>query len=629
MFKNRRVSMENKRKLNTLCYSSLIFVLLCGLFLKPIGMPVVHAEEEPSSEESHSGGFIIESDRVEGAMDLAEALGGNVEIEEGLITGLKITKVLEVGEGEEPLVIIIKSPGPIPIKELSAKTRGGGLPDFAGLCLDPIEVGWLCLEDVTMEVTSQSVEEIDLPNAEIESCYLSECEDVGISEAEIEAFMANVEEEGTLLSLDEIKDGLEDDRELLKEIKKHMTDATETHEELEKEHDIEEMGGVIDELTSVLEELYKGIGEDPEIAYETLDDIAVKDIPEYTDGENGEDDIDVEEKLANVVEETVEHVDSYETLSIEYVEIVEEAVEKMEELSERITEKEKSLEKIEKELVEEEEEMEARESDSNNEQAELLSELVEMDEENNESDNEETIDPDAEDKIDIDEFKEELTEFKEEFTDFIEEMNQAKETLDDLVTLDEEIGKDFEGIMDQVSDLQVIYKDLMDRFEWIDEEYEVGTSDAESDAAAEDSDPSAEEDGERAEDSDSDAEDPGSSAEPDAGAEDSDPSAEEDGERAEDSEASAEDPGSSAEPDADAAAEEPDASAEEDGERAKDAEASAADSSQSAEHDADDADEEDPDPDAGTEEPEPRELQLYHQLHAIFERMFESLLALS
>src|SRR5690625_5884850 len=71
-------------------------------------MPVVHAEEEPSSEESHSGGFIIESDRVEGAMDLAEALGGNVEIEEGLITGLKITKILEVGEGEEPLVIIIK-----------------------------------------------------------------------------------------------------------------------------------------------------------------------------------------------------------------------------------------------------------------------------------------------------------------------------------------------------------------------------------------------------------------------------------------------------------------------------------------------------------------------------------------
>src|SRR5690625_7355347 len=78
----------------------------------------------------------------------------------------------------------------------------------------------------------------------------------------------------------------------------------------------------------------------------------------------------------------------------------------------------------------------------------------------------------------------------------------------------------------------------------------------------------------------------------------------------------------------DSAAEDPDSSAEEDGERAKDSEASAEDSSQSAEPDADAAAEEDPDPDAGTEEPEPRELQLYHQLHAIFERKFESLLAL-
>src|SRR5690625_1846075 len=99
MFKNRRVSMENKRKRNTLCYSSLIFVLICGLFLQPIGTPVVHAEEEPNSEDSHSGGFIIESERVEGDMDLAEALGGNIEIGDGLITGLTITKVVEVGEG--------------------------------------------------------------------------------------------------------------------------------------------------------------------------------------------------------------------------------------------------------------------------------------------------------------------------------------------------------------------------------------------------------------------------------------------------------------------------------------------------------------------------------------------------
>src|SRR5690625_448995 len=515
-------------------------------------------------------------------MDLAEALGGNIEIGEGLITGLTITKVVEVGEGEEPLVIMIKSPGPIPIKELSAKTLGGGLPDFTGLCLDPIEVGWLCLEEVTMEVTSQSVEEIDLPDAEIESCYLSECEDVGISESEIEALMADVEEEDTPLSLDEIKDGLEDDRELLQEINAHITDATETNEKLEEEHDLEEMGGVIDELTSVLEELYLDIGEDPALAYEGLDDIEVEAIPAYTDAENEAEEIDNEEQLANVVKETIENVDSYEALSIEFVETVEEAMEKMEELSERVAEKEKSLEKIEKELEAEEEEIVAKESDPNHEQAELLSELVEMDEENNETDNEEAIDPEAEDKIEIAEVKEELSEFKTEFAAFIEEMNQAKEILDDFVDLDEEMEEEFAGLIDQSGDLQVIYEDLMVHFEWIDEEYEL---------EAEDPDAGAEEDGGSAEESDGSAEDPDSNAEREADAEDPDAGAEEDGGSAEEFDASAEDSDSNADREADA--EDPDSNAE----RESDA-----------------------------EEPEPQELQLQLQLHAIFERMFEELL---
>src|SRR5690625_7321279 len=122
---------------------------------------------------------------------------------------------------------MIKSPGPIPIKELSAKTLGGGLPDFTGLCLDPIEVGWLCLEEVTMEVTSQSVEESDLPDAEIESCYLSEGEDVGISESEREAGKADGEEGDTPLSLDEHHEGQEEDGEQLHERNERSKEARE------------------------------------------------------------------------------------------------------------------------------------------------------------------------------------------------------------------------------------------------------------------------------------------------------------------------------------------------------------------------------------------------------------------
>src|SRR5699024_2031539 len=116
--------MKNKRNRNKLTFISLIFILSGGLIFLPLGNIPVFAEEEGGSEsekteeKANSGGFIIESNKVEGEMDILGALGGNVDIKEGIIEGLTITKSLDTGDERGPLIIRITSPGPVPIKDL-------------------------------------------------------------------------------------------------------------------------------------------------------------------------------------------------------------------------------------------------------------------------------------------------------------------------------------------------------------------------------------------------------------------------------------------------------------------------------------------------------------------------------
>src|SRR5699024_9460068 len=132
-------------------------------------------DESSETSEADSEGFIIHSDKVEGVMDLAGALVGKVDISEGTIEGLTITKELDTGDERDPMVIEITSPGPVNVENLETETLDGGAPDFDEICgLAPA-----CMEDVTMEVDYQDVEELNLPDTVIKTCFKDECDDLG------------------------------------------------------------------------------------------------------------------------------------------------------------------------------------------------------------------------------------------------------------------------------------------------------------------------------------------------------------------------------------------------------------------------------------------------------------------
>lgn len=165
--------MKNKKKASGIVFLSLILIFIFGSIGTPLNFGTASAEQFLESD-GHSGGFIIETEKVEGSMELLGTIAGRITIWDGSISGLIITKVLETGNGQDPLVIKIKSEGPIPVKNLTAQTVNNALPNIGGLC-KPSKLGWLCMEDVVMQVEHQTVENIVLENAKIETCYVSEC----------------------------------------------------------------------------------------------------------------------------------------------------------------------------------------------------------------------------------------------------------------------------------------------------------------------------------------------------------------------------------------------------------------------------------------------------------------------
>ncbi|KIO71073.1 hypothetical protein [Caldibacillus thermoamylovorans] len=158
-------------KMTNKIIQAFIFMFLLGLFLQNFYGKEIHAAE-PTAQQ-HSGGFVVSSDKVEGTIDLLGALFGNVNIPDGQIEGLKITKTLNTG-GFGNLKLNIESPGPIPVKNLKAKTIDGKMPEFSGLC-KPSKLLWICLENVQMTLVSQSVQNISIPNMKVNSCFESEC----------------------------------------------------------------------------------------------------------------------------------------------------------------------------------------------------------------------------------------------------------------------------------------------------------------------------------------------------------------------------------------------------------------------------------------------------------------------
>lgn len=196
-------------------FLSLIALLVVGLSVTPIQIITVHADKSNSTKSET--GFMIKSEKVDGQMDLLGTLQGDVRIKEGIIHGLTITKVLNTGTNQEPMIIKITSPGPVKVKNLHAETVNNSLPGIGGVCA-PSKLGWLCLKDVVMEVTKQTVANISLPNTTIKACYKSECGGVPeyspLSKKEIKKLLKDKNEQKEKLS--KLDKGMKQNKQQLK-----------------------------------------------------------------------------------------------------------------------------------------------------------------------------------------------------------------------------------------------------------------------------------------------------------------------------------------------------------------------------------------------------------------------------
>ncbi|MFB4167724.1 hypothetical protein [Virgibacillus sp. JSM 102003] len=389
---------------------SFIFILVFGFSLAPAVTNNVLAEGENSSEDNgNSGGFIIETKKVEGQMDLVGALQGKVTIKEGIIHGLTITKVLETGKGQEPMVIRIKSPGPIHVQNLYAETIDGTPPNIGGLCA-PSKVGWVCLSDVVMKVSKQTVSEISLPNTKIKACYKSECGNLpDYSPTTKEKIKEILEEKDKEQSkLDQIKKELENDKQKLGAVGDLIDKATETYEKVKNGTPSDELVNLIEDTKNLLKK-------------------------EIEDG--------VTDKLNNLIaltEKMESELKSFQNVSGTFASLVDESSRLVKDLEKSINTKQEKLAKLTEE--------QSSANESAREQAEVFSKLLEKAEPNNEesdSKSEETTNS----KLDI----KTLQENVEKVT---KETEEVKKQVNNLKKKEESIQKKTNTITNNISSLK-------------------------------------------------------------------------------------------------------------------------------------------------------------------------------
>jgi hypothetical protein len=229
-----------KTKWNQKLSICLILILVMAIILTPVSL--IFASNSSPEPSGNSGGFIIETAKVDGEMDLIGALTGNITIYEGEIHGLTITKVIDRGKGLEPLVVRITSPGPIPVKNLHAQTMNHELPNIGGLC-KPSKPGWICMENVVMNVEEQFVESIFLGDANVHTCYLSEC--------------GALPDYNPLISLEQLEEILNEDNDQSEDELQEILDLIEEQEELSEQLE-GLLGKVSDSLTELLNQDYIG-----------------------------------------------------------------------------------------------------------------------------------------------------------------------------------------------------------------------------------------------------------------------------------------------------------------------------------------------------------------------------------
>ncbi|WP_077328148.1 hypothetical protein [Virgibacillus siamensis] len=256
--------MKDQQFLKKGIFLGLILVLMLGLAATPIQLTTVHAAKNNANDNDSNKGFLIQSEKVDGQMDLLGTLQGEVRIKEGIIHGLTIIKELDTGSGT-PMMIKITSPGPVKVNNLYAETVNNSLPGIGGVCV-PGKVGWLCLKNVVMKVTKQTAANISLPNATIKACYKGQCGGVPeynpLSKEEIKKLLKDKNQEKDKLS--KLNKDIEMDKQKLKTAGEILRKAEKSSENLEKGASAEELNKLTDDIRDLLEKEFPDDAEPPQ-----------------------------------------------------------------------------------------------------------------------------------------------------------------------------------------------------------------------------------------------------------------------------------------------------------------------------------------------------------------------------
>jgi len=435
--------MDNRRNLKIFVFLSTIILILYGV----AGSFSVDAEEsEDVVALENSDGFVIESEKVDGKMDLEEALGGNIDIEEGEIHGLKMTKKLNIDE-EEAMIIIITSPGPIPVKDLKASLLDGTLPDFGGLCT-PSEPDYACISDVTMTATEQSVSEINLPDATVKTCHESECDenDDILLEEDVQRMLEEKKDE--MSTLKEINDQLDDDEDNLENIEDLIDKAADIEEEIKNETYKEQLE---QSIITMIDLLTNAVAEEEDIDVDTLIEDGLN---EFNFSDIDVKAIDVEEldldELEFTAKEIVSNYGSFHELTTEFTDILEDISKAIDELEESVALKGESIVQIEDEENEMEEDLK--------QYADLIDEEVNTNE-NNESNSHKN----EQENIDMKDLKERIENVKSDLEDDGEGFDELNETKDLYLEQLDEIENYISNLKDIFKELHLIYfEDIID-----------------------------------------------------------------------------------------------------------------------------------------------------------------------
>ncbi|SET60098.1 hypothetical protein SAMN05421676_10635 [Salinibacillus kushneri] len=401
-------------------------ICLIAIVIYTFSIPYFQDQTVSASEDDHSGGFTIESEKVDGYLELVGALFGKVKIFDAEIHGLTITKVID--NGQNPIMIKIKSEGPVQVKNLETETLDGLPPHLGGLCV-PSKAGGLCLKDVTMTVPYQTAENISIPNAKVETCYGTECgtvpEAASMTVEEAEKMLEGIEEDPPS-SLEKLNKKLKDNKDQFQHVKDSVKEAETLYDQIKQDDQVQSLK----EMIQSVNELVKS---DDALGLELTS-----------------------ENLADLKEDIKEEYEAFNQVTSDLFSKVEEASTNLEKLKKDIKTNEEALSKIDEQKTIQDNELQ--------EQAEIYQKLQKKMKDNQQATNEgqkqnqngqhsssnenQSSEESAsnEEKLDIETLKKEWKTLKKDIKPVEEQLTELKDAVEELKSTKETIS----GQMDEV-----------------------------------------------------------------------------------------------------------------------------------------------------------------------------------